>query len=42
MALSLLCTRTGGTLLGAEAVRKSYPAWWDVLCSLGIDVKQGE
>ncbi len=42
MALSLLCTCTGGTILGAEAVRKSYPAWWDVLCSLGINVRQGE
>ena len=42
MALSLLCTRTGGTILGAEAVRKSYPAWWDVLRSLGINVRQGE
>ena len=38
MALSLLCTRTGGTILGAEAVRKSYPGYWDVLRSLGIDI----
>lgn len=38
MALSLLCTRTGGEIIGAEAVRKSYPAWWDRLRSLGIDL----
>ncbi len=38
MALSLLCTRTGGELLGAEAVRKSFPDYWDRLRSLGIDV----
>ena len=37
MALSLLCTRTGGEIRGAEAVRKSFPDYWDHLCSLGID-----
>ena len=40
MALSLLCTRTGGVIQGAEAVRKSWPAWWDVLRSLGIHLTQ--
>ena len=40
MALSLLCTRTGGEILGAEAVRKSWPAWWDRLRSLGIDISE--
>ena len=40
MALSLLCTRTGGIIDGAEAVRKSWPAWWDVLRSLGIHLTQ--
>ena len=38
MALSLLCTRTGGEIDCAEAVRKSFPAYWDRLRSLGIDV----
>ena len=38
MALSLLCTRTGGEIRCAEAVRKSFPDYWDRLCSLGISV----
>lgn len=38
MALSLLCTRTGGAILGAEAVRKSFPGYWECLRSLGISV----
>ena len=38
MALSLLCARTGGEILGAEAVRKSFPDYWDRLRSLGINV----
>ena len=35
MALAVLCTRTGGTIDGAEAVRKSYPGFWDVRRRLG-------
>ena len=38
MALSLLCSRTGGEIRGAEAVRKSFPDYWSRLQSLGIDV----
>ena len=38
MALSLLCTRTGGVIDVAEAVRKSFPDYWDRLRSLGISV----
>ena len=38
MALSLLCTRTGGEIHCAEAVRKSFPDYWQKLQSLGIDV----
>ena len=38
MALSLLCTRTGGLICGAEAVRKSFPDYWDRLRSLGISI----
>ena len=36
MALSVLLSRVGGTLAGAEAVRKSYPDFFDALRSLGI------
>ena len=38
MALSLLCTCTGGIILGAEAVRKSFPDYWNRLSSLGIRI----
>lgn len=38
MALSLLCSRVGGTIDGAEAVAKSYPDYFDVIHSLGIEV----
>ena len=38
MALSLLCSRTGGEIHCAEAVRKSFPDYWDRLHSLGIDI----
>ena len=40
MALSLLCTRTGGEIRGAEAVRKSFPDYWERLRSLKIDIEQ--
>ena len=36
MALSLLCTLTGGTVRGAEAVGKSWPDFFSVLRSLGL------
>ena len=39
MALSLLCTRTGGEIRCAEAVRKSFPDYWEKLRSLGINVE---
>ncbi len=38
MALSLLLSVTGGAIQGAEAVRKSYPDYFNVLKSLGIEV----
>ena len=38
MALSVLCTRTGGEIRGAEAVCKSFPDYWHKLRSLGIKV----
>ncbi|MBP3301482.1 MAG: 3-phosphoshikimate 1-carboxyvinyltransferase [Clostridia bacterium] len=36
MSLSLLCTRFGGTLEGAQAVRKSYPRFFDVMNDLKV------
>ncbi len=39
MAMSLLLTLTGGTVDGTEAVKKSYPDFFEVLRSLGIEVK---
>ena len=38
MSLSVLLTLFGGTILGAEAVAKSYPDFFDHLRSLGISV----
>jgi 3-phosphoshikimate 1-carboxyvinyltransferase len=39
MALSLLCTITGGQIGGAEAVAKSYPSYFDHLQQLGIQLQ---
>lgn len=36
MSLSVLCTRYGGVLEGVEAVRKSYPAFFEVLKELKV------
>ncbi len=38
MSLAVLATRFGGTIEEAEAVNKSYPAFWEQLKSLGIGV----
>lgn len=40
MALTVLLTRLGGTITGAQAVRKSYPDFFDVLRTLGILIKE--
>lgn len=42
MALSLLCSRVGGTIDGADAVKKSYPDYFDVLRTLSIDIQMDE
>ncbi len=42
MALSLLCSVTGGTIHGAEAVAKSYPDYFDVLKTLQIGLSCNE
>lgn len=36
MSLAILCTLTGGTIDGAEAVAKSYPDFFEAIDSLGI------
>lgn len=40
MALTLLLTLTGGELHGAEAVRKSYPAFFDDLRWIGLRIEE--
>lgn len=40
MALTLLCSVTGGVINGAEAVRKSYPDFFSDLETLGLEVNQ--
>lgn len=42
MAMSVLLTRLGGTVLGAQAVSKSMPDFFDQLHSLGIEVEKDE
>ena len=39
MALSLLCTITGGSINGAEAISKSYPNFFDKIKTLGIEIE---
>lgn len=38
MTMATLCTITGGTIDGAESVRKSFPNYYDVIEQLGINV----
>ena len=38
MSLSVLLSRLGGRIDGAEAVNKSYPGFFDDLKSLGISL----
>ncbi len=40
MSLSVLLTLTGGEIRGAEAVRKSYPAFFSDLSHLGIEIEE--
>ena len=42
MALAALCTALGGTITGAEAVRKSFPGFFDIMKSLGFEVESGD
>ena len=38
MTMATLCTITGGTIEGADSVKKSFPSYFDVIESLGIRV----
>ncbi len=38
MTLATLCSITGGTIEGAEAVKKSFPNYYDVIGQLGIEL----
>lgn len=40
MALTLLCTLTGGTISDAQAVSKSYPLFFEKISSIGIDLNE--
>ena len=40
MALAVLASAVGGEITGAEAVRKSYPGYFDALRSLGADIRE--
>ena len=42
MALSILTSITGGTINGAEAVRKSWPDFFDVMKHAGMNLKVEE
>ena len=42
MSLAVLLTLVGGEIDGAEAVKKSYPAFFDDLRALGIEVTEYE
>ncbi len=38
MSMAVLASLTGGEIVGAEACKKSYPAFFDVIKKLGIEV----
>ncbi len=40
MAMSVLLSVTGGEIIGAEAVAKSYPKFFDDILSLGVNVRE--
>ena len=42
MALAVVLTKTGGTIRGAEAVKKSLPDFWERLERLGVGVTYGK
>jgi len=42
MAMAVLCSITGGEIVGVEAINKSYPDFFRHLTSLGIGVREYE
>ena len=40
MALSVILSKIGGSINGAEAVRKSYPGFFEDIRKLGAEVEQ--
>ena len=42
MASAILLTLTGGEISGAEAIKKSYPSFFDDIRALGIEVEEYE
>ena len=42
MSLAILLTLTGGEIIGAEAINKSYPSFFEDLRTLGIEVMEYE
>ena len=38
MALSVILSKTGGEIRGVEAVRKSYPGFFEDIMKLGAEV----
>ena len=39
MAMSVILSKTGGSINGVEAVRKSYPKFFEDIIKLGAEVK---
>ena len=39
MAMSVILTKTGGVLNGTQAVRKSYPSFFEEIKRLGAEVE---
>ena len=39
MSIAILCCHFGGEIIGAEAVCKSMPDFFDVLASLGANIQ---
>ena len=39
MAMSVILTKTGGTINGAEAIKKSYPGFFEDIINLDAKVK---
>ena len=39
MAMSVILSKTGGEISGIEAVKKSYPGFFDDILKLGAEVE---